>query len=469
MEENHNFKATVQMYKKRFAKWGFHKNVRCGLQARGVNSRLSPDLRPLPTAPSASVRMVPAIFHLSVSDSAQMAFLFSIRAWTASFFERDTNGKANLYPLSSSLSQLLSVKPQTRDLDNPEQLRFAFKVILALLNRNEGALAGRLARKAFLQAEALVDAEGPLFIWNTLEIFHNIALLGQANLGHTLSHHLTSLAGDRPASGILLRLRALLQAWQWDGVPVRLDALERAWAINADLTFSRFDPEYLLLFYQLVWDSDVVKLDSEVTRHSEKWFARIHDRVNRTLYEDSVETATEKLWSKHELISDETDLHYDSISRPANFNQLKQEGLAGVSEILSKVPADSPMRVRVLSAFLKSQVLQNDAATPVYTGMNIPRFQARIMAYIFRIILDVKVQGRESVCCALDRMKTILALRESGQGRSNSRTVYEMWQLEDLLICAGRVDDATELRAESYRRLAELLTDIPEQPHDYAM
>ncbi|KAF5494390.1 hypothetical protein CGCS363_v010120 [Colletotrichum siamense] len=472
MEEDYNFKATVQMYKKRFTKWGFQKNVRRDRRGKDVCPQSTRDSGPPSTAlvEAAAVSRAPRILHLSTSDAAQVAFLSSIRNWTVAFFDRAEPGTVG-YSLPSppgalSPSPESSIKPPPRDLNNPEQLSFAFKLILGLLDRDQGVLAGRLARKAFLQAETLLDAEGPLFIWNTLEIFHNIALLRQANLGHILLHHLISLAGSRPVSKVLRRLQDLLQAWQHDGVPVRPEALERAWSINADLTFTRFDPDYLLLYYQLVWDSDIVKLDPEIARHSDKWFAKIHDKINKTFLHDDVDVATGKLWPKHELTFNGIGIHGDGISQPANFNQLKQESLTGVTQMLDEVPADSTMRVRVLSAWLKSQVLQDDAAMPVHPGMDIPRLQARIMAYIIRIMMDFETHDREHVDSAADRMRTILALREYGQGRLGSQIVYEMWQLEDLLVRDGRVEEAAELRAESYRRLEEFLADIPEEPHE---
>ncbi|KAF3804974.1 hypothetical protein GCG54_00005719 [Colletotrichum gloeosporioides] len=471
MEKDYNFRATVQMYKKRFTKWGFHKNVRRDRRGKDIGLQSSRDSGPpsTPLVDAATVSRAPRILHISTSDAAQLAFLSSIRNWTVSFFDRTKPGTVGYSlpspPGASSPSPESSIKPPPRDLNNPEQLSFAFKLILGLLDRDQGVLAGRLARKAFLQAETLLDAEGPLFIWNTLEIFHNIALLRQANLGHILLHHLISLAGRRPVSKVLLRLQDLLQAWQHDGIPVRPEALERAWSINADLTFTRFDPEYLLLYYQLVWDSDIVKLDPEIARHSDKWFAKIHDKVNRTLLQDDVEVAPERLWPKHELTFDGIGIHGDGTSQPANFNQLKQESLAGVTQMLEEVPVDSTMRVRALSAWLKSQVLQDDAAMPIHPGMDIPRLQARIVAYITRIIMDFETQCREDVDSAPDKMRTILALREYGQGRLGSQIVYEMWQLEDLLVRDGRFEEAAELRAESYRRLEEFLADIPEEPH----
>ncbi|KAF9876094.1 hypothetical protein CkaCkLH20_06540 [Colletotrichum karsti] len=450
------------MYKKRFAKWGFQKNARRDRHGKDLASRDS--LPSTALIKATTVPRTPRVLHLSTSDAAQVAFLSSIRNWTIAFFDRDEPDTAGYSlpspPEPSNLSSESPSKPPPRDLSNPEQLSFAFRLILGLLDRDKGVLAGRLARKVFLQAETLLDAEGPLFVWNTLEIFHNITVLRKSNLGQILLHHLISLAGDRPVSKVLLKLRELLQAWRRDGVGARPEALERAWAINADLTFARFDPQYLLLYYQLVWDSDIVKLGPHIARHSDKWYAKIHDKVSRTRGEEDVETAAEKLWPKQQLMPDEIDIHGGGVPQPANLDQLKKETLAGVSRMLHEVPADSPMRVRVLAALLKSQVLHDDVAMPVHPGVDISRLQARIMAYIFRIMMDVEDQRRGGVDSAPDRMRAILALREYGQGRLGSQLVFEMWQLEDLLIRAGRAEEAVELRAESYRRLEEFLADV---------
>lgn len=456
------------MYKKRFAKWGFSKNTR---RAPGPQEGEGQGPTRSGSQLAAMGRLrTPRIVRINASEAAQSAFLNSIKTLGLSFFEDSTRRDSlsslpSLPRKPSDYSTLLPnparEPPPVITGNDPEQLTFSFKVILGLLQRQQGALAGRLARKAFIEAEALLEAEEPLFIWNALEIFDNIARLREAKLGYMLLDHLISLAGQRPVGRVLRNFRAMLSAWQDDGLPIRKDALERAWALNADLTFSHFDTKYLPLYYRLIWDSNLVKLNPDILQNSEKWFVQARRKVDEDRRGGDAKGTAADMWPEHETAPEGTES--DTDPQPDGFWELKTSILAAIRERATMQIPDPNVRLRVLSGLLKSQILEeDDASMPPQASMDTARLQARVMAYLMKLVMQVDKDEEKDVNAAIEKMRTILALREYGEGRAGPRIVYEMWQLEELLLRSGQVQEATSIRDEAYRRLQEFLGDVPE-------
>jgi hypothetical protein len=419
------------MYKKRFAKWGFHKNARRSRSREGQD----PEAMAVALCSSKAIpRTAPRVIRLDASDTAQAFFLSNIKTWGLSFFE-----------LASPLSP---TAPGTGGIA-PEQLSFSFRVVVGLLQRDQGTLAGRLARKAFIQAEGLLQGEGPLVVWNILDIFRNIAANCQAALGNMLLDHLVGLAHDAPLAAVLQSFRGMVRAWEREGVPVRHDALEKAWAMNADLLFSRFDPKYLLMYYRLVWDSDLVTMGPEISALVDGWFGRLHERMD-----DTRVGALASIDEEPEPLAD--------VAPVEGFDALKSEIIAAIREKAAQTHSDPVVKVRVLSALLKSRILEDDAFNPRDADLDFSRLQARIMAYVAKVVASIDEKETQHAEASIPWARMVLALREFGQDPTGPQTVAEMWRLEELLSRAGHVKEAARLREESYRRLEQYLADVPE-------
>ena len=464
------------MYKKRFAKWGFYKNVR--RTHPGFTGGHRPAER-CSTVSTVSVKSQCAAKNLdtlsfapslSVSEAAALIFLTNIQTWSSTFYEL-TDLPDHAWSIDSNAPPpplvLYSAK-MVKEYD-PERLSFSFRVVVELLERGEGVLAGRLARKAFLQTEALLQVEGPLFVWNILEILYYMALRGQTRLFEMLLRYLIGLARSyypdtHPVIQVLQSLRALRQAWIEDSKPLQVATLEQGWELNANILFSKFDSRFLFLYYRLVWDSSILKLPQHRLRDADRWFALLEVKFPA---DDSFLKALTRPFRP-----DTDDLGVrDGIELPKNYDRLRSDA---VEEILDRSTLDfqNPvMRIRVLSGLLKSRILNNKipilrspADMAAYTPQNLAdilRLHARVLAYVMKVLMEVDCQTAHGRELAADRLRSIIALRKYGKTPKDPQIVYELWQLEELLLNGNRPYEAAAAQREAYELLDEYLSDVP--------
>ncbi len=470
------------MYKKRFAKWGFYKNVRrtrpgftgghrpaerySTVSTVSVKSQCTAkNLDTLPFAPS-----------LSVSEAAALVFLTNIQTWSSTFYEL-TDLVDHAWPIDPKAPPpplvLYSAK-MVKEYD-PERLSFSFRVVVELLERGEGVLAGRLARKAFLQTEAMLQVEGPLFIWNILEILYYMALRGQTKLFEMLLRYLIGLARSyypdtHPVIQVLQSLRTLRQAWLEESKPLQVATLEQGWELNANVLFSKFDSRFLFLYYRLVWDSSILKLPQHRLRDADRWFALLDVKFPA---DDSFLKALTRPFRP-----DMDDLGVrDGIELPKNYDHLRSDA---VESILSRSTLDfqNPvLRIRVLSGLLKSRILDNkipilrspfDTSSPpnqaAYTPQNLAdilRLHARVLAYVMKVLMEVDCATGYGSEMAADRLQSIIALWKYGKTPKDPQIVYELWQLEELLLNGNHPSEAAAAQREAYALLDEYLSDVP--------
>ncbi len=465
------------MYKKRFAKWGFHKNV------RRTRSKSTDDCGPrespstLSTSPSEThhtaetPEIVPSSPKLTISDTATLFFLTNIRIWSSTFYELAELPDRTWATIDSTAAGVPLVPYHATMIREykPESLSYSFRVVVGLLERGHGVLAGRLARKAFLQTEALLQIEGPLFVWNILEILYHMVLRGQTQLFDMLLCYLVGLArsyypDSHPVIQVLQSLRILRQSWLGDSTPLQAAALEQGWKLNADILFSKFDPRFLLLYYRLMWDSSILKLSQDRLRDADRWFALLNVKFPP---DDAF----------LEELTGNSHPNANGVELPSNYERLKADALAAIHG-QSTLERDEPiLKIRVLSGLLKSRVLEETTAvyrspTPVnrnpdgiaYTPRHeahILRLHARILAFVIKVLMEAEDAAGCGTEAATDRIRSIIALRKYGQTPVDPQIVHELWLLEELLLKGGRPIEAAAARQETYRLLEEYLNDVP--------
>lgn len=62
---------------------------------------------------------------------------------------------------------------------------------------------------------------------------------------------------------------------------------------------------------------------------------------------------------------------------------------------------------------------------------------------------------------AVERMRSVVTLREYADGETDPQVVREMWRLEDALVAAGEYGEAREVGHTALRRLEMYIQDIP--------
>jgi hypothetical protein len=191
-----------QMYKKRFAKWGFQRNSKhlaAAVRASSTNDE-SPKIAATKTSGKASslrelgsMPPVPSYSHL---DGLRIMLLTSVRTWSMSFFNSVQFRDGFLASSQQQLLRQFPTGPQ-RWSSSTREINFVIKLVIALLDRGRGDVAGRMARKAFLLVEDMLSLEGPALLWNLLELMHHMVALRHGRLFHMLLAHLTALANER--------------------------------------------------------------------------------------------------------------------------------------------------------------------------------------------------------------------------------------------------------------------------------
>lgn len=75
--------------------------------------------------------------------------------------------------------------------------------------------------------------------------------------------------------------------------------------------------------------------------------------------------------------------------------------------------------------------------------------------------LNAEYDRLEAPFDTVGRMRSVVALREYANAKTDPRLIREMWLLEDALVAAGEHRKAIDVRQTVYRRLEEYVQDIP--------
>ncbi|RMZ86473.1 hypothetical protein DV736_g6301, partial [Chaetothyriales sp. CBS 134916] len=514
MERKHGLKATEQMYKKRFAKWGFQKNsshsstttptLMDDERKKGV-SRKHGQPRELGSVPA-----LPAFGH---DEGLMLMFLTSVRICSVAFFE----------PMRSHNGLPASQQKNPRNQPGPEQTNkicFTFKLIMDLLDRGHGNLAGRMARKAFLLVEDMLTLEEPALVWNLIEMMHHMVALRHSQLFQMLLAHLTALVDGRmpkthPISAMLRGLRGLVAgqtsmvstsgssvptsssplppspstraneattpASSWPLSHTSSSLLERAWTLNAEIVFNHFDPRLFSLYCHINWSSCSIAPPAAIISIANEGFnnfeaqqtsrlASALPRVEGT-FDDTIVEMDRIL--EHLLVPPP---RMDS-SPPRDLEILYASSIAALREYRnskctkgSSFTGDTTILLRILAVLVTTNILEEWSVfipTSIASSemMKVSRVHAGMVASAMRTLMDIKpehrVDGLITPSEAVDRIRSIVALREYAHTETDPQVVREMWLLADALVRAGIYEEAQVVEQTVFCRLEKYVQDIP--------
>ncbi|CAM1505163.1 Fc.00g108000.m01.CDS01 [Cosmosporella sp. VM-42] len=505
MEEEYAFEASVQMYKKRFAKWGFHKNTKRSGAERTlpkVSKQSTKRTSKKSNFPRQSVFRskswgIPMTPEPTGPDTLSLIFFTNIRTWSSAFFE-SARSPCSTTPeyIEQETSFLLPSRPTPNFMYDPEHASYAFQLVAELLNRGQGVLAGRLARKAFLQIEDMIQIEGPPFIWNLLETMYNIVRLGQGILFDMLLGHLIRLAASQYLNNQHPIRRMLNGLWNLSRVDTNNSTgvvsnqpagaenllhmlravLQQAWLLNANIVIDNFDARFLFIYYRMNWDTPPTELPGDKMRQLDKLFAKLETKVPTSLV--ALEEVDARVHPGLKYPRTTTEIR----TPPPNYDLLSVSTINALRERSVMELADANSRGRVLSGLLKGRITEDRTVfakpststssknsesngdrdeTRCVTVSTVPRLHARIMAFITKILVDVDLRLGGDIPTAIERMRTLITLREYGQNPTDPVVVHDLWELETLLLLEGHEDEAAEVARKGYVRLEEYVEDIP--------
>ncbi|KAK0726724.1 hypothetical protein B0T26DRAFT_691513 [Lasiosphaeria miniovina] len=487
--EKLGFKATEQMYKKRFFKWGFQKNIRrkkprddCWSKPEGCDSETTLDGE---------------LCSSSHHDTTVLLILTTVRTWSVAFFEsmRLDGRKVPAY--------LPECANRVKDVS------FDFKLVIDLLDRRRGHMAGRMARHAFLFIENLLVLDAPALIWNLLEMMHTLVTLRQTQLFHMLLAHLIALVDGRmpashPLPGFLRAIRQIAESSVGGARDGRANSamplqflLQRAWVLNAELVFGNFEPRLLPLYFSLLWDSssigppeNIVSFIDYCGSKIEAFLADISTAAMVAAVADEafgVDGGDDGSAVLGRLLGPRTD-----ASPPRDFAMLRTSSIAALRKhgdlYLADGAgfpngADTSNILSMIAALVKAKVidgwsaamdaLPNNAAATSSTKTTpvVSRLQAGHLASVIRSLVNLDLSGgfrsktdivsEPSSGDVVDMMQAVVALREYSQGETDPQLVRDLWLLQDTLVAAGEKDEARLVGQDAYRRLEKYLEAIP--------
>ena len=445
------------MYKKRFTKWGFHKNAN-----RSRPGKTAAELTSPPRTPA-----------ITIVDACTMTLFAGINLWTSSFFQSAdfkqclaSNGVWRQGPIYHPISG----RPATLQYD-PERASYAFRLVAKLLRDGQGVLAGRLARKAFVQIEDMIFIEGPSFIWNLLDIMHAILVMGQGKLFHMLLVHLVGLANthhackNHPAALILGSLMQLARHWGAEtgaGSLSLRDIVERGWLLNAGIVLDNFDARLLLLYHRLMWDLTPSALPEGKLSAVDQWFPLLDDKIpvvaaalqdaNPGMVDSAVEPAGQA--------------KSDTYNEPPEYERIRNSTAAALRARYIADGVSPNMKVRIIQGLIKSRIAEGRdgttiGKTKVRASSHASRLFARILAFSTKVLVEVDVDMGGDIDGAIERLRGVVALREYGQDARNPIVIHDLALLEALLLKNGFEEEANDVRQEALRRLESYVEDIP--------
>ena len=497
---------STQMYKKRFAKWGFQKNSR--RPERDVPTLARKDAcRPLETIERSSLgqlKSVPATSELCQEDSLILSFLISVRKWSVAFFE-------SVRPCGDDLAcpQQRAPIEQTWS-EKAKETSFTFKLVSDLLQRGHGALAGRLVRKAFLLVEEILTLDGPVLVWTLLEIMYHMLLLGHEQLFQILLAHLIALVHGRmsrvhPLSAMLRTLQGLVaslanrplkpgscslapSSFPSTGVnstrkysqPLRFShlvspLLEEAWILNAEIVFGHFDPQFSQLYFQLYWESCAINLPSGIIGTVKQWLRHLEPRQTYPENRDAghAEGVVSNDLMDHDRMLQSLLAPRLDASPPQDYEMLRASSVAAVCEIGNPILSDGPVfngdttiALQILPALLKARILEQPGAVAQRTNkksdetVKVSRSEAGNMACVVRALTDLNVH-HGTLSGLMERIRSLVALREYAYSETDPQVMREMWLLGDTLALAGEQGKAQVVEQSVIRRLEKYTHDVP--------
>lgn len=498
------------MYKKRFTKWGFQKNAKrstSAAQTWAVGSGCRKAASSHFSTKSWSLVSPATSPCLSFHDTLMSSFMTSVHTYSIAFFESMQAPDGHFLSLQQ---QSILQQPRAEETD---EISYAFKLAIELLDRGYGSFAGRMARKAFLLVEDMLTLDGPVIMWNLFELFHHMAKLGHMQLFQMLLTHLIGLVNCRrpkihPLATMLHDLRdlvtslsslvsisgssratrassILLQCPSTDnkrdpsiaGIQLFSHALssllERAWILNAAILLKHFDHRLFRIYFHVHWDLCSIRPPIAIFGALKQWLGHVEQQQT---FSTAMEAPVDQVIFNSSL-SQKLLPPYQDTPPPQDYEALHTSSIAALwkygSSILSEDPenVNTTVLLRILAGLFTAETLERWSTAVAQfdpkssTMTQISRVHASNVACAIQTLTNLNSEHvGEEVWQSLDaaeRIRSIVALREYAHGNAYPRIVGDMWRLQDALVAAGKDKESWEVGQTISRRIEGYIQDMP--------
>ena len=475
------------MYKKRFAKWGFQKNSKRSMTSvpHLMNNKQYKRVSSKKHSPLLGLESLPMTPDLDDHDESMLSVLTSVRTFSVAFYE-SVRSRSGIIP--------------TDDLcpEQPQEISFTCKLVIGLLDRGYGDLAGRMARKTFLLLEDMLKIEGPAVLWNLLDLLNQMLAARQERLFEILLAHLTALVDGQisrthPLLVMLRRLRRFVATLRSTtgtsggsvtGTPSSLSStsspggedpwravsmiLEQAWSLNAEVLFNNFDGRLFHLYCRVHWDLCSFTPPVAIVDAAKRWVKLISTRQvsGAATYVGNFRAPFNTISAQHEHTLCNMFVPGTDPVLPQWYDVLRKRSLAALksygNSVLSCGTADRNVLLRTMAglvaaeSFEESPYMVDWSSEPTNT-MNVPHSPVSHLAFMLRTLIDLVPEEDSNTLGihlnTVERARAIIALLEYARGEISPQVLQEMWLLADALLEAGRYSEAVETRNSAIRRL----------------
>lgn len=390
------------MYKKRFAAWGFAKNKR---RTRKANADTTSNVIVKGDARRKEIQSsLPQDKQIPMS-CAGMPFediLYSIAAWMDGGFQGFHNALSNAYEIypSTRVSQELSLAN-------------------ALIDRNEGQLAGMAIRKAFWQFGDVLTVGDPALLRNMVDMIVCMLRCGGESVLRTMLLYLASLATQR-----LPKLHPLVHFFQ-------------------QLVVGKVDVSELTQGMQTVHECTVDKLNKRLHQCPQwMWDSWIWNSCTRTMDTDPDKDLTQMMDALQSL-----DLNNQQSSETLCERE-SRDSLAGTELESMKYHVADRISLSNIPAMPEGQL-----------EMTLPASDQSSKWYLGRLKIKAAVdqhdwqQAIQLVHAKVEKLEVVC-------GPNSLEIVRELWSLEKVVRKSGKFHEADQLANDAMARITQYLSEV---------
>lgn len=480
-----------QIYKHNFARWGFQKNKKHSPPADPPCVAVTHQPRKQPSRDSP----LSSSLTLAHQDNLVLALISHVRTWNSSFYEHH---KDHLSPPSAPPAWLTA--------QNARNLVITFELVSDLLNKGHGDLAGRMARKAFLLAESILETDPPALLWNLLGLMHRMLTSSHLRLLWMLLTHMTCLvqekyASSHPLSLTLRHLRGSIGSVinESSSLPVSsgetpspsssanspgttpdchvLGIVEKVWLLNSEMLFDHLDIGLSQVYEHIKIDlcpftppavsPDIVKRWAIQLKESRPLDATSPSQDTPAPCFDKLEAL---LLLPAAAAEDPLPDQYNLVQRQigAVLRHVEDEILDGKFTFIGH----AKLAIVVVAGLMMRQKLQETQFLPTDLGYEVSpasdkeyKHHALKLACIIRMILDSQASLAEVGCYigwdTIAMNKCIVALYDYADANLDPQALQELSALEDALMEANQMDGARQVGMDRLQRLRQYVAEIP--------
>ncbi|KAH8652226.1 Clr5 domain-containing protein [Xylariales sp. PMI_506] len=411
LERKHGFKATEQMYKKRFAAWSLSKTRRRHAASGGDTSEKQGPVVPLEDTPDWELAPVSTCRMQKLDLQPGEAAIYCIANWTNGSFDSVAWLWGSLRAPGEDPAK--PVLPSTRVYQD-------FALSHALLARGQGALAGMAVRKAFWHMEEALMAGDPALLRNLVDILPQMLQRNQTQLVQTYMTHLSRLTARKlPA---LHPLAKFFNELARDDVQT-LEVVRRAWQCYVEKIHHRMNEHHYWLYDQWAWETSFINMDTDPTDS----YMRITEALQ------ALALMTETVEAKPGPIS-----HLELLK---NTHMIKNNGIFRTSTLA------------VLEAMKENEEFP-EVELPAGRLMRSHVDDYLQVASINRAIQQRKWNLAQGI------MQSNLQNSEAIHGAASREAIGELWSLEKVVRMAGDEQKADLIAHDALCRVREYLAEV---------